>query len=239
MKRDHHPHWVEKTLAELNRLWARQILYPQFESIGADPRFSGPHFVHLQGPQIVVGDNFHCFATRDAPTSLSVNPYDGGEGHIHIGSYCVLSPGVRIRSAVGVDIGDNSMIAEHCYITDADWHGAYHRIYPGKTKAVHIGDNVWLGDSVTITKGVNIGDNAIVGAASVVTKDVPANTIFAGNPAKQVGELDGEAHFSMREHLFTGGRPYGEFKDEYDRERLKGNTLGGWLKAILFPGLDS
>ena len=41
------------------------------------------------------------------------------------------------------------------------------------------------------------------------------------------------------EHLFTGGRTYDEFKDEYDALRLTGNTVFGWLRAHLFPNHDS
>lgn len=49
---------------------------------------------------------------------------------------------------------------------------------------IHIGDNVFIGTGVIISKACNIGDNAIVGAGSIVTKDIPANEIWAGNPAK-------------------------------------------------------
>lgn len=42
---------------------------------------------------------------------------------------------------------------------------------------VVIGNNVWLGDKVTILAGVHIGDNVIIGANSVVTKDVPCESV--------------------------------------------------------------
>lgn len=51
-------------------------------------------------------------------------------------------------------------------------------------KSVHIGNNVWLGASVTVLPGVTIGDNSIIGAGSVVTKDIPENVIAFGNPCK-------------------------------------------------------
>ena len=51
-----------------------------------------------------------------------------------------------------------------------------------------IGDDVWLGNDVTIISSVVIGSGAIVAAHSVVTKDIPPYTIWAGNPARQVGE---------------------------------------------------
>ncbi len=47
-----------------------------------------------------------------------------------------------------------------------------------------IGNDVWIGNSVTFLPGVKVGDGAIIGANSVVTKDVEPYTIIAGNPAK-------------------------------------------------------
>ena len=47
-----------------------------------------------------------------------------------------------------------------------------------------IGNDVWIGQNVTINRGVKIGNGAIIAAFSVVTKDVPAYAIVGGNPAK-------------------------------------------------------
>jgi acetyltransferase-like isoleucine patch superfamily enzyme len=240
VRREHHPFWLQQVLSSATQRWARHFLLPQFDAVGAQPRFSGPHYIHVQGRNIRIGDHFHGFGTRHSPLSLAVDPYDGGGGggEIVIGNYCVLSPGVRIRSASSVRIGHNCMFAENCYVTDGDWHDVYHRIYPGKTAPVRIGNNVWLADSVTVCKGVAIGDNSVVGAASVVTRDVPPNTIAAGNPAKTIGEIDPDRPSSRREHLFAAGKPYDEFKAEYDRARLRGNTLWGWLRSMAFPSDD-
>jgi acetyltransferase-like isoleucine patch superfamily enzyme len=57
-------------------------------------------------------------------------------------------------------------------------------------KPINIGNNVYLGDGCLILPGVNIGDNSIIGARSVVTKDIPANTVCAGIPAKQIKTLE-------------------------------------------------
>ena len=234
MRREHHPFWIQQVAAVFSQRWAEHFLIPQFDAVGKEPRFQGARYIHLQGPNIRVGDHFHAFGTRQSRLSLAVNPYDGGDGEIVIGHYCVLSSGVRIRSALSVHIGDNCMLAENCFVTDADWHDVYHRIYPGKRAAVRIGSNVWLADSVTVCKGVSIGDNCVVGAASVVTRDIPANSIAAGNPARVIGEIDPAQPSSRREHLFQG-RPYDEFKADYDRQRLRGNTLAGWIRATLWP----
>lgn len=56
--------------------------------------------------------------------------------------------------------------------------GKYSR---GKIK---IKRNAYIGCNTVICKPVTIGENAIVGAGSIVTKDIPANEVWAGNPAK-------------------------------------------------------
>ena len=236
MRREHHPYWVQKLLHDVSVRWQRHFLVPQFDAIGKEPRFQGAKYIYVLGPRIRAGDHLHAYGAVHAPISLAVNPYDGGagEGEIVIGSYCVLSTGVRIRSALSVHVGDNVMMAESVFITDADWHDHYHRIYPGKREPVRIGNNVWLADSVSVCKGVTIGDNCIVGTASVVTRDIPPNTIAAGNPARAIGEIDPKQPSSRREHLFQG-RPYDDFKADYDRERLQGNTVAGYLRSLLRP----
>lgn len=49
---------------------------------------------------------------------------------------------------------------------------------------VVIHKNAFIGAFSIILKGVDVGENSIVGAGSVVTKSIPANEIWAGNPAK-------------------------------------------------------
>lgn len=47
-----------------------------------------------------------------------------------------------------------------------------------------IGNDVWIGEGVTILPGVKIGDGVIIGKCSLVTKDIPPYSIVGGNPAK-------------------------------------------------------
>lgn len=50
--------------------------------------------------------------------------------------------------------------------------------------------NAFLGCNSVICKSVVIGENAIIGASSVVTKDIPANEVWAGNPARFIRKRD-------------------------------------------------
>ncbi|MGN7942098.1 Vat family streptogramin A O-acetyltransferase [Virgibacillus sp. 6R] len=47
-----------------------------------------------------------------------------------------------------------------------------------------IGNDVWIGQNVTVMPGVHIGDGAIIAANSVVAKDIPPYHIAGGNPCK-------------------------------------------------------
>ncbi|MHC4952014.1 MAG: DapH/DapD/GlmU-related protein [Planctomycetota bacterium] len=53
-----------------------------------------------------------------------------------------------------------------------------------------IGNNIWIGGGAIVLAGVTIGDNSVVGAGSVVSRDVPANTVVAGVPAKEIRKRD-------------------------------------------------
>jgi acetyltransferase-like isoleucine patch superfamily enzyme len=93
---------------------------------------------------------------------------------------------------LSIKIGDNVKIGGGASIYDTDFHSIDPelRINP-KTDFINkqklevvIEDNVFIGAHATILKGVCIGKNSIIGASSVVTKNIPANEIWAGNPAK-------------------------------------------------------
>ena len=49
-----------------------------------------------------------------------------------------------------------------------------------------VGNDVWIGQNVTILPGVKIGNGAIIGANSVVAKDIPPYCIAVGNPCRVI-----------------------------------------------------
>lgn len=55
--------------------------------------------------------------------------------------------------------------------------------------AVIIGNNVWIGDKVSIMPNVTIGEGAIIAANAVVTHNVPPYTLVAGCPAKVMKKI--------------------------------------------------
>ncbi|MEP7146052.1 MAG: acyltransferase, partial [bacterium] len=59
-------------------------------------------------------------------------------------------------------------------------------------KPVLIEDDVWIGANCFILKGVTIGKGSIVGAGSVVNNDVKPFSIYAGNPAVFIKNIEEE-----------------------------------------------
>ena len=57
--------------------------------------------------------------------------------------------------------------------------------YP-EAGTLNIGNDVWIGQNVTLKPGITIGDGAIIAANAVVTKDVEPYTIVGGVPAKLI-----------------------------------------------------
>lgn len=49
-----------------------------------------------------------------------------------------------------------------------------------------VGNDVWIGQNVTVLPGVHIGDGAIIGANSLVSKDIPPYCIVGGNPCREI-----------------------------------------------------
>lgn len=115
------------------------------------------------------------------------------EATITIGDNVGLS-GTTICAQSKVTIGDNVMLGANVSIIDTD----FHPIAPDnrrftregvKTAPITIDKNVFIGMNTIVMKGVTIGENSVVGAGSIVLKDIPANSIYAGIPAKLVGKL--------------------------------------------------
>ncbi len=115
------------------------------------------------------------------------------KGKLRIGNSFFINSYSRIVSYDDIEIGDNVVIAQFVSILDHDHDSKFingNIDFSGYvTKPIRIGNNVWIGDKVTIIKGVHIGENVIIGANSVVTKDIPPNSLAAGCPCKVIRNI--------------------------------------------------
>lgn len=233
---DHRPLWLKRAFGVIEHWWVQNRVAPHFESLGANPLFLKPWNIKLHGRHITAGKNVHIISDPDRKVSFSTWAFNDHQGEIKLGDNVLVCPGCRFDSASAITIGDNCMFAASAYITDADWHDIYDRTeVVGRTRAVTLENNVWIGDGATICKGVTIGENSIVGAGSIVTSDIPANVVAAGNPARVVKPLDPKEKLITRASLFVNPEKLQAEMDNVDRYILGNNTLLGWLRVKLFP----
>lgn len=167
------------------------VLKKKFARLDGMPQALGLWNVFVYGPNITMGKNCLIIAGDGNKVNLTTCRFGKKEGKITIADNVTIMNGVRVQSADEIIIGEGTMLANFCYIMDADWHDIHKRIVaPGRTAPVILERGVWIGDSAIVCKGVRIGENSIVGAGSVVRRDVPPNSIVIGNPAEVVGKVD-------------------------------------------------
>lgn len=140
---------------------ARKALLRQLLGQADDDTFVNQPFYCDYGKHIRVGKRF--FA------NFCLTILD--EAYVTFGDDCFIGPNVSIYTACH-SIGPKERN------THREW-----------AEPVTIGNNVWIGGSVTILPGVTIGDNCTIGAGSVVTRSIPANSVAAGNPARVMRKI--------------------------------------------------
>lgn len=166
------PDIIERLFANKDRVWRYNQIQPtHFEEreaalrailgrCGKNPTINAPFHCDY-GCNIEVGDNF--FA--------NFNFVVLDEAKVIIGDNAFLGPNVSLLTA--------------CHPTDPEQRNT--RVQ--WSRPIHIGDNVWMGGSVTVLPGVTIGDGTTIGAGSVVVHDIPAHCIAVGNPCRVIKKL--------------------------------------------------
>ena len=154
---------------------------------------------HIGDDEVIINQPFYC----DYGKQISVGKRFFANFHftvldeakVTIGDDCFIGPNVSIYTAChSIDPIERN--------TRNEW-----------AEPVTIGNNVWIGGSVTILPGVSIGDNVTIGAGSVVVKDIPADVVAAGNPCRIIKKL------RTQPSIATHGRDYEDCKQSLKHEK--------------------
>lgn len=117
-------------------------------------------------------------------------PHIGGvliEDNVEIGSntcidrgtlgFTILRKGAKVDNLVhiahNVEVGDNSCIVANAMIG-------------GSTK---IARNVWVSPSTSLRDAIEVGEGSTIGMGAVLVKSMPINSVWAGNPAKNLQDI--------------------------------------------------
>ena len=103
-----------------------------------------------------------------------------------IGKFCAIARGITFIMN-GANHRMNSVTTYPFNIMGHGWEKCTPTLedLPFKGDTV-VGNDVWIGQDVTVMPGVHIGDGAIIAAESVVTRDIPPYHVAGGNPCRVI-----------------------------------------------------
>lgn len=170
----------------------KALLEPTFgpdpETVYPNPLLKSICFIRnvITRPNICVGDYTYyddMGGAEDFEKHVT-HHYDLLGDKLIIGKFCAIAKGVEFV----MNGANHRMCSVTTYpfnIMGCGWEKATPTLeeLPLKGDTV-VGNDVWIGQYVTIMPGVHIGDGAIIAARSVVTRDVPPYCIVGGNPTR-------------------------------------------------------
>lgn len=171
-----------------------KLFYPQAKIIRLPVDIRNSRNIQI-GKGFITGFGCRIEALPVQPTNKKI---------LMIGDNVQVNDYVHIACAESLTIGNNTLIASKVFITDLN-HGSYNSIncdHPDSvpalrqlhTKPVHIEDNVWIGESVSILPGAKIGRGSVIGTCSMVNSEIPPYSIAVGIPARVIKQFNFETN---------------------------------------------
>jgi acetyltransferase-like isoleucine patch superfamily enzyme len=150
---------------------------------------------------------------------IGKNPFIGRHVHIWAKNSIIIGKNFYIgkfsQIECDVEIGDNVILASHvALIGRYDHHYQQigvpirlasqirdkHYTWKGLSQKIIVEDDVWIGHGSLVLSGIKIARGSIIAAGSIVTKDVQPFSIYAGAPAKKIGDRF-ENSSDLNEHM--------------------------------------
>lgn len=163
-----------------------------FKEIGKGVKFQHPVFL-VTPNKINIGDNVSIGRNCILACWENIGQQQFNS-KLTIGNNSIIGDNAHITAINCIKIGNGVLTGRYCTITD-NMHGSANfedieeapdNRHMSSKGATIIGDNVWIGDKVTILAGISIGNSAIIGANSVVSHDIPPYAVVGGSPARVI-----------------------------------------------------
>ena len=166
-----------------------KLLFENKDEIHPQPKVPSLCYIKnvITNPNIIVGDYTYyddvCSGGEDFEKHVThFYPHLGDK--LIIGKFCSIAKGVEfIMNGANHPMNGISAFPFGIFIENKPT--IPNDIVPHKGDTV-IGNDVWIGQNVTIMPGVKVGDGCIIGTNAVVAKDIPPYSIAVGNPARVI-----------------------------------------------------
>lgn len=161
---------------------------PNPNEIFPNPKIPSLCFIKnvIKNPNIIVGEYTYYDDINGAENFEShvTHHYDFIGDKLIIGKFCAIAKGIEFIMN-GANHRINSITTYPFNIMGNGWEKSAPSLTDLKLKGdTIVGNDVWIGQNVTVMPAVHIGDGAIIGANSVVAKDIPPYSVAVGNPCE-------------------------------------------------------
>ena len=161
---------------------------PNPNEIFPNPKIPSLCFIKnvIKNPNIIVGEYTYYDDINGAENFEShvTHHYDFIGDKLIIGKFCAIAKGIEFIMN-GANHRINSITTYPFNIMGNGWEKSVPSMTDLKLKGdTIVGNDVWIGQNVTVMPAVHIGDGAIIGANSVVAKDIPPYSVAVGNPCE-------------------------------------------------------
>jgi acetyltransferase-like isoleucine patch superfamily enzyme len=144
--------------------------------------------IHVEWPgNVVIGSGCNI---QSNTTFWVQSPYIKSN-KISIGDNVFIGRNTEFNCCDSITIGNNCLIASSTVFVDSSHTFAKDELIaeqPSIRKGIIIEEDVWIGTGSKILYGVRLGKGCIIGAGAIVNKSVPPYEIWAGVPARKIGE---------------------------------------------------
>jgi acetyltransferase-like isoleucine patch superfamily enzyme len=123
--------------------------------------------------KVCLDDNVRIVAARNGKVEINTGTEIGEHtiinsgGAVYIGRFCMIAKSVSINSS-------SHGTAKSQFVKNQ----------PHEHGTVHIGDDVWMGGSVSVVMNTRIGEGVVIGANSMVRGEIPNYAVCVGTPAE-------------------------------------------------------
>lgn len=161
---------------------------PNPNEIFPNPKIPSLCFIKnvIKNPNIIVGEYTYYDDINGAENFEShvTHHYDFIGDKLIIGKFCAIAKGIEFIMN-GANHRINSITIYPFNIMGNGWEKSAPSLTDLKLKGdTIVGNDVWIGQNVTVMPAVHIGDGAIIGANSIVAKDIPPYSVAVGNPCE-------------------------------------------------------
>jgi acetyltransferase-like isoleucine patch superfamily enzyme len=117
-------------------------------------------------------------------------------GRLRVGEGTLINRGVYLDNRAGLSIGRQVSISHDARIYTLG-HDVHDPQFGTKGRPVNIGDYAVVFAGAMIMPGVELGEAAVVLPGAVVTRSVAPYAIVGGNPARPVGQRQGQPAYRL------------------------------------------